>query len=553
MIQRNFSHRLKVLFTENRMLSSFLAVTFFVVCADYLFWLMDKAGFLPEALIIQTDWAPECWLGLIALVLGTLLLVISIASQSITKLVDLYMSDWLSLLYVWYMIVSTLHVVIVVDLDRPASHFLNVNVLLLGGLLLAFPYIFYIMRLTKPENIIHKIQDQLTIQFENLMRLHSEACSQKNVEVYQYQLLKSLNQLDDLLSYISFKETKSDILQLLGLLLRRYIKCKKHFPQEIFQVTETMMEDISFRTMTATLGSNDSYPLFFEKKCFRILGNAYNDFVNSKLFDLAALSASELAHLGESLIVESSPENDGERQQILRLILIHFNTLVRFAFKDALKESEQRNLYNLVYHYRLFLISLCRNGYPELLLEGYGYMRYYANEVYKNAAIANLYFIVDTIAFEMKEILQDFYLQYIIEDKFISPQHKEEAEALHLKMLGEFLKVDNPPDKADWAMDENEAVKRSQVRVIQAEMGFFYCKYEKMNFVDEIIDDMLDDVRYIGKKNYRKLIEKYFFLLENVFQPTYWEDTDRGQINIYYADHKEFLPQFRDLLLKKLG
>ena len=74
-----------------------------------------------------------------------------------------------------------------------------------------------------------------------------------------------------------------------------------------------------------------------------------------------------------------------------------------------------------------------------------------------------------------------------------------------------------------------------------------------MNFVDEIIDDMLDDVRYIGKKNYRKLIEKYFFLLENVFQPTYWEDTDRGQINIYYADHKEFLPQFRDLLLKKLG
>lgn len=40
------------------------------------------------------------------MILGTLIIVISIASQSTPKLIDLYMRNWWSLAYLWFMVLA---------------------------------------------------------------------------------------------------------------------------------------------------------------------------------------------------------------------------------------------------------------------------------------------------------------------------------------------------------------------------------------------------------------------------------------------------------------
>ena len=47
---------------------------------------------------VPLDWAPEIWGGVLAMVLGTLIIVIAIAAESSPKLMDLFVKDWLSLL-----------------------------------------------------------------------------------------------------------------------------------------------------------------------------------------------------------------------------------------------------------------------------------------------------------------------------------------------------------------------------------------------------------------------------------------------------------------------
>ena len=67
----------------------------------------------------------EVWQALLGMILGTLILVISIASQSIPKLIDLYMKDLPSLLYVWFLIVSGMHAILVnlyADIDLSLIH-----------------------------------------------------------------------------------------------------------------------------------------------------------------------------------------------------------------------------------------------------------------------------------------------------------------------------------------------------------------------------------------------------------------------------------------------
>jgi len=55
------------------------------------------------------DFAPEVWLSLLSLVLGTLIIVISIASQNTPKLIDLYIKDRISLIYIWFLTCSVAH------------------------------------------------------------------------------------------------------------------------------------------------------------------------------------------------------------------------------------------------------------------------------------------------------------------------------------------------------------------------------------------------------------------------------------------------------------
>lgn len=476
------------------------------------------------------DFGSNNWIAVPAFVLGTLLIVISIASQNIIKLIDLYMQDWISLFYVWFIVLSAVHFIFSAP-HSVASQFLNINIFMTMSIVLAFPYIFYILRLTKPEIIISKIKAEI-IRNIRFLASHSHALdiNLNKTESYQGQLFASLNQFDDLLNYIHFKETKSLILSEFRDVLIFYEQNKSKLPGSLFRITQTMRRDISFRTMFESLKGHEVYDLFFEKKCLRIMGNAYQVFIENNQFDMAALTASEIVQ-----VVKIIPDTT-DHKDFLDLILVHLNTLFRFAFKHAVKENEHRNLYNLVYHYRLLMELLIQMKQPDLLQRAFYYLHYYGNECYKQAALANLYFVVDTIAFEMNRIL-------------ISVYEKNMDKQVQVKLLQYLLEIDKPPEM----MEENKSTEDmmiSKVRLVQIALALFYLEHEETVFVEMIKEDILDDLKVLGEQKFKQFLEKQFALLK-IFEPYYWEDTDRGNINIYYTPYKDRIEAFKNLIFQE--
>ena len=69
--------------------------------------------------------------------------------------------------------------------------------------------------------------------------------------------------------------------------------------------------------------------------------------------------------------------------------------------------------------------------------------------------------------------------------------------------------------------------------------------------VIEIVAFRLEDVDVFGKKKFQIYIEKMLSLL-NVFASDFWEDTDRGNQNIYYTLNKDQIIPFKKMLFKRM-
>ena len=136
---------------------TFLAVILLVLFLDLVFFnfiKIVKPSFIQMPMAsegqITIDFAPEIWLTLLGLVLGTLIIVISIASQSTPKLIDLYIGDQTSLIYIWYIAAGSVHnlfLQLYANTNSGAyktSILLNTYIMLPLALLLAIPYVLYI-------------------------------------------------------------------------------------------------------------------------------------------------------------------------------------------------------------------------------------------------------------------------------------------------------------------------------------------------------------------------------------------------------------------------
>ena len=151
--------RLNSIQFKYRTIISFIIVLSVIIGTDMLFhWYFSSiANFfnqnynvdLTDPGMIALDFAPEIWGGVLAMVLGTLIIVIAIAAESSPKLMDLFVKDWLSLIYVWFLILASLHAVLIMfyvePLDRVSSSVLNTYIYLFIGSIFTLPYIFYIL------------------------------------------------------------------------------------------------------------------------------------------------------------------------------------------------------------------------------------------------------------------------------------------------------------------------------------------------------------------------------------------------------------------------
>nr|WP_238718392.1 hypothetical protein [Petrachloros mirabilis] len=492
---------------------------------------------VPNFQELEIDFAPEVWLALVGLSLGTLIIVISIAAQSIPKIVELYMQDWVSLVYIWFVILGSAQSIYIkfyrdTEILRASSIILNLYVFLPAFITFSFPYIYYVLKGIQPTVVIEKISRQ---NIKNIRRLTTPSNQalvgiESYREAYQLKLLESLNQLDSMLHFVSFKEPKAQIIQYISLAIREFIPCKSRMGTDFFRVGDVIRADISFKTLI------DQFPLlernhtFYEQKCFRILGNAYVYLLEESEFDLASLCASEMSKVGLAAL-------SIQAEKLLNLIVIRFNTMLRFALKHGVKNNEARNLYNLAFHYRTFIEALVRHGQVASATQSFYYLRSYGNEIYAYGRTSPaMYFIVDVFAAEMKKILIQVYYQ-----------HWPLSTQRHL--LEEMLQVDSPPE-VDVSASKPRHLNHG-VRALQIGLALFYLKVEQLEFVERIIADILEDLEILGEPAFRQAIAGICDRIRNA-QPTFWEDTDRGTANLYYAPERDQLSRFCNLLEARL-
>ena len=538
--------RLNSLQFKYRTIISFFIVLIFMISSDVIFhhffssiadYFSNEVGIdLTNPETIALDFAPEIWGGVLAMVLGTLIIVIAIAAESSPKLMDLFVKDWLSLLYVWFLIIASLHAVLIMfyvePLGRVSSSVLNTYIYLFIGSIFTLPYIFYILLYSKTSNVVSTISSIIQSFIYNMEKPMIHAAMNDStdvVEEYQKEIMGSLDQLDDLLAFTSFKETQTDIIREISSVIQLYITEKPKFNDELFKLTATIQANATFRTYTdLQYQEMTEEKMFYEIKVFRLLGNAYVKMIENDRFDIASLIPAELVDIGKTCL---QSKNDS----ILDNVNIRFNTLFRMAMKHAYKNNEPRNLYNLAFHYSNMIQEYIKSDRIDMTKYCYDKFKFYANDIYKNALKnPSLYFIVDTLTFELRKC------QVLIHKK----GWPNEDQLNLLKMI---LQLDKPPGFSKEEVDKGILGGNNGTRRIQIGLALFYLSIKKQDFATAIAEDYLDDLAYFDEKTFKANTNTQCFLL-SIFGPTFWEDTDRGNLNIYFAPEKDQIDPFKELL-----
>ena len=349
------------------------------------------------------------------------------------------------------------------------------------------------------------------------------------VEEYQKEIMGSLDQLDDLLAFTEFKETQTDIIHEISEIIQLYISNKSDFNKRFFDLTDTIKSNATFRTYTDVQYEEMSETrTFYEVKTFRLLGSSYIKMITNDRFDIASLIPAEMVDIGVTCLKY-------EDDTILGHVNIRFNTLFRFAIKHAYKNNEPRNLYNLSFHYSNMIQEYIKADRVDMAKYCYDKFKFYANDIYKNAeANPGLYFVVDTLTFELRKC------QVLIHEKGWSDEDQMDL----LKMI---LQLDKPPGYSKDEVDKGILGGNNGTRRIQIGLALFYLSVGKTEFATSIAEDYLDDLAYFDEKTFKANANTQCFLL-SIFGPHFWEDTDRGTLNIYFAPEKDQIDPFKELL-----
>ena len=540
-----FGKRLNLI-NKNRSLASLIIVFFIIIGSDFLFH-----QFYPQVIstleyffdlgkdthsAVDLTFAPEIWGGVLATVLGTLIIVIAIAAESTPKLMDLFVRDWVSLIFIWFLILASIHSTIIMyyfePMERLSSVMLNTYIYLPLSSMLSLPYIFYILLYSKTDNVIKKLY---SLNIDDIKRLknkpiHLAMNDVKVIEHYQYQLMSTIDQFDDLLEYISFKEAQTEIIRSVGDTVKEYMRNKTSYDLRFFSATGTIRNNPTFRTYIEHQYKDiEDRKTFYEVKAFKMMGNAYIRKMENGEYELASLIANEISSVG-ILALEL------EQDDLIIDINIRFNTFMRFAIKHAVRNNEPRNLYNLAFHYSTLLQGYVDYNKIDLLKQGYFYFKFYSNEIYKQAANnPSLYFIVDVLTTELKKI------SILISEKQWDIELQE-----HL--LKEILQLDNPPD---YPKDDLDQSVNNGVRVLQIGLALHYIKIENFDFAETIVSDVLDDLAFFDNQTYLNLMEGLYNRIK-FSGPTFWEDTDRGNTNIYFSPDSDKIDDFKKILSKQM-
>ncbi len=538
---QGFTRILGVLLTRSRSLYAALIIFGVMGLADFLFRtylfpvytdFLLNIGANPDWTQLDVGFAPIVWLSFFAIVLGSLTIVITFAAQNVPKLIDLYMGHWPSLLFVWWSAACLVHALSIKVLAEGGIQIIpslvfNFHVLLAVSLVIGFPFIFSILRSTKTSNVIENLLNGSfsTINILAAKGSDGKISAHEHAKI-QYQLFEGLNQLIDLLVYVPFKEPKAQVIEGIGALLRHYVQLKPKIPDSFFKVDECIHDDISFRTMKSLMAEVEKTRTFYEQKSVRLIGNVYNVFLDTGEFDLSTLCVEQLSQVGKTAIA-------CDDQELIDVITVRLNTHFRFALKHSQHHNEPRNLYNLVFHYGQFIGYLMEYQQVDRIKTCIGYFVFYGQQCFNAIQRAkSLAFILDVLAFEMQKLMLKIY------------QEKWDRE-LQEEMLQKFLVFDNFQD-----MDKNFAVQffsqNHGIRLLHIGLALFYLNQQEDEFAEKIAKDTVQDMDLMGATLFNKTMTTIYARLQ-FSGPTFWEDTDRGNLNIYYTPYQDEISSFKKI------
>jgi hypothetical protein len=527
-------YMLRLFVAKHRFWIAFFVVLAGIVAVDIVAFELFGL-FFPDKAAADMSFAPEVWLSITALVLGTLVVIITIASQVVPRIIDVYLNDWTSLLYGWLMIICAMHSVLLSKIAPTRNSSILINVVLFMPLciMLTFPYLYYILRYTKPSTIIRKIHGDAMRLMQELTKPRMRQWlrrDDRNIAGVQARMFRLMNQLDNIFYYVSFKELQAQLIINISEILREYIRLKENIINpKFFTLSKPVVNDISFQTLEIQFQEIEESRTFFEQKCFRVLGDAYNRFLDDNAFDLASLCGAEMNLIGETVIKT-------EDEYLMEAVLVRFNTIMRSAFKHGVANQEARNLYNLAFHYSTYIKLLALNNRTALVNKAMKYLRLYGSEIFRNSQSQQaLYFINDVFTFEMKEVL-------------ILIAELGWDETLQKQLLRELLEMDNPLHSGE---EDETFTFHAGVRTLQAGLALFYIKSKQTPLATLIVEDIATDLRKLDLSRAAGLIDNIAERLDSAV-PTFWEDTDRGNNNIYYAGNKDCIYEFQLMLMESI-
>ena len=475
------------------------------------------------------NYAPEVWLSLLVMVFGSLIIVISIASSNTPKLIDLYIGEYHGLFYLWFIVLASFENSFL-QVRNGGTMFLDNLIFLINYFLLpvftflAIPYTFYILKYTKDSNVITKIYQDNRYLISSAARLCN---SPGSINDNHRHLFETINQLDDLLENAKFKEPMGNIINKLGLSLRFYLTQKSGFQESYFILDAPVKEDVSFKTLSERLNDIEQNKIFYEQKVFRLISTTYNRLILLGFFDLASLCGSEMYESVKAAV------ELGDRK-VSDLAIIQFNTMMRYGINQARRTKEVRGLYDLIFYYSQMIDLFIQRREEGRIIRTCQYLTYYGKEVNELSLLEpSFVFLIDVFAVELKKALMALH----------SSNSPRELQRRILDMFNE-LGLIEPKKFSNIA-----SPKRRQLRIIQITLSLFYLENDEHEFHQRITGCILRELALIGEQELQAIIVQDCEQIERETEH-FWEETDRGNRNIYFSPHKSQLPKFLSLVLE---
>ena len=527
----------------NRLALSFLLVFFFIIISDFasnfIFYKIVPSLKLSYLYNIDLSFAPEVWAAIIALIIGTLIIVIALASENTPELMDIFINEWINLIYVWFLILCSLHSIysinVLSDISRASSGFLNTFIFLPIASIASLPFIFRTLLRSKDVNVVRKISTILKSTISSLKKESTYNAMNQNeiVSHYQNKIFKTIDQLDNLLLTLSSRRARSIIINELGDILRFYSDCKSKINNKFFIVTDTIINDITYKTRYTEESLKTRFDEFYEFKIYAIFASNYSDLLDKKDYSLASSIPSEITRIGR-FFISSQLEHQYNDLNIM------MNTLWRYSIKNAIKFNEPRYLYNLCFHHGNLLREYIKSNNYQMVEDSYDKFEFYAQNIYKEAEKNNsLYFIIDSMSSELKKCQELIY-------------NLKWGKKKQLALLNVMFRLDVPPNYNKEKIDDSLLGANNGTRRIQLGLALFYLSVGEVEYVDKIARDYLKDLQFFDKETFKKNLDKQCYLL-SIFGPDFWESNDRGSINIYYSAHKKFIEDLKTIITNLLN